>query len=49
MTQIPFDQLAKEYLQELLSPLGQVERSLEIPGEPKFIDVWFQPDPARPR
>ncbi|MCY7323666.1 MAG: flagellar assembly protein H [Phormidesmis sp. CAN_BIN36] len=43
MTQIPFDQLAKEYLQELLMPLGQVERSFEVPGEPKFIDVWFQP------
>jgi hypothetical protein len=43
MTQIPFDQLAKEYLQELLTPLGQVERSFEVPGEPKFIDVWFQP------
>jgi hypothetical protein len=43
MTQIPFDQLAKEFLQELLTPLGQVERSFEVPGEPKFIDVWFQP------
>jgi hypothetical protein len=43
MTQIPFDQLAKEFLQELLTPLGNVERSFEVPGEPKFIDVWFQP------
>ncbi len=43
MTQIPFDQLAKEFLQELLTPLGRVERSFEVPGEPKFIDVWFQP------
>ncbi|NJP11681.1 MAG: flagellar assembly protein H [Leptolyngbyaceae cyanobacterium RU_5_1] len=43
MTQIPFDQLAKEFLQELLTPLGQVERSFEVPGEPKFVDVWFQP------
>jgi hypothetical protein len=43
MTQIPFDQLAKEFLQELLTPLGTVERSFEVPGEPKFIDVWFQP------
>jgi hypothetical protein len=43
MTQIPFDQLAKEFLQELLIPLGQVERSFEVPGEPKFIDVWYQP------
>jgi hypothetical protein len=43
MTQVPFDQLAKEFLQELLTPLGRVERSFEVPGEPKFIDVWFQP------
>jgi hypothetical protein len=43
MTQIPFDQLAKEFLQELLTPLGNVERSFEVPGESKFIDVWFQP------
>jgi hypothetical protein len=43
MTQVPFDQLAKEFLQEILTPLGRVERSFEVPGEPKFIDVWFQP------
>jgi hypothetical protein len=45
MTKIPFDQLAKEFLQELLTPLGTVERSFEVPGEPRFIDVWFQPNP----
>jgi hypothetical protein len=43
MTQVPFDQLAKEFIQELFTPLGNVERSFEVPGEPKFIDVWFQP------
>ncbi len=43
MTRIPFDQLAKEFLQELLAPFGQVERSFEVPGEPQFVDVWFQP------
>ncbi|MCU0569069.1 MAG: flagellar assembly protein H [Oculatellaceae cyanobacterium Prado106] len=48
MTRIPFDQLAKEYLQELLTPLGKVERSFEVPGEPKFIDLWFQPANAAP-
>ncbi|PSB32320.1 DUF4351 domain-containing protein [Stenomitos frigidus] len=46
MTQIPFDQLAKEFLQELLTPLGTVERSFEVPGEPRLIDVWFQPHPS---
>ena len=49
MTQIPFDQLAKEFLQELLTPLGQVERSFEVPGEPKFVDVWFQPTTSTAR
>ena len=43
MTRIPFDQLSKQFLQEFLAPLGVVERSLEIPGEPKFVDIWFQP------
>jgi hypothetical protein len=36
MTQIPFDQLSKEFLKEFLSPLGTVERSLEVPGESKI-------------
>jgi len=43
MTQIPFDQLAKEFLKEFLTPLGRAERSLEVPGESKFVDVWFEP------
>lgn len=45
MTRIPFDQLSKQFLQEFLTPLGTVERSLEVPGEPKFVDIWFQPSP----
>ena len=44
MTQSPFDQLAKQYLEEFLSPFGKVERQYEIPGESKFVDVWFVPD-----
>jgi hypothetical protein len=44
MTKIPHDQLAKEFLQELLTPLGTVEHSFEVPGEPRFIDVWFRPN-----
>jgi len=47
MTKIPHDQLAKEFLQEILSPLGTVERSFEVPGEPRFIDVWFRPHHPR--
>lgn len=44
MTQTPFDQLAKQYLEEFLSPFGKVERQYEIPGEAQFVDVWFIPD-----
>jgi hypothetical protein len=43
MTQAPHDQLAKQYLQEFLTPLGWVERQYEVPGEAKFVDVWFVP------
>ena len=32
MTRIPFDQLSKQFLEELLSPVGIVQRSLEVPG-----------------
>jgi hypothetical protein len=43
MTRIPFDQFSKGYLEELLAPFGTIERSLEIPGEPTFVDVYFIP------
>jgi len=43
MTKFPHDQFAKEYLQELLSPLGQVETSKDVTAEVREIDVWFQP------
>ncbi len=43
MTRIRFDQLAKQYLEEFLEPLGIVQRNLEVPGESKFVDVWFSP------
>ncbi|MBD2079678.1 flagellar assembly protein H [Leptolyngbya sp. FACHB-17] len=45
MTQNPFDQLAKQYLEEFLAPIGTVQRQYEIPGESKFVDVWFVPNP----
>jgi hypothetical protein len=41
-----FDQLAKQYLEEFLAPLGQVTRNLEIPGETKFADIYFTPTAA---
>jgi hypothetical protein len=48
MSRIPFDQLAKQYLQSCLEPLGTVQRNLEVPGEAKFIDIWFIPQPHPP-
>jgi hypothetical protein len=44
MTQIPFDQFSKQYLEEFLTPLGSVQRQYEVPGEAKFVDVWFVPN-----
>jgi hypothetical protein len=43
MTQIPFDQMSKQYLEEFLTPFGMVQRQYEIPGEAKFVDIWFVP------
>jgi len=43
MTVFPYDQFAKDYLKELLSPLGEVETSRNIAGEVREIDVWFAP------
>ena len=43
MTQFPHDQFAKEYLQELLSPLGTVETAKEVTAEVREIDVLFKP------
>jgi hypothetical protein len=44
MTQFSADQLAKQYLQDFLEPIGTVERSFEIPGEAKHADIWFIPN-----
>jgi hypothetical protein len=39
MTRFPHDQFAKQYLKELLSPLGGVETSRKVSGEVREIDV----------
>ncbi|AFZ51886.1 DUF4351 domain-containing protein [Dactylococcopsis salina] len=44
MTRHPFDQLAKQLLEQLLTPCGKVEISREVPGEPRFIDLYFSPE-----
>jgi len=43
MTRQLHDQLAKEYLEELLKPLGKVETSKDVKSEVQEIDVWFVP------
>ncbi|MFB2839789.1 hypothetical protein [Floridanema evergladense] len=43
MTVFPYDQFAKDYLKELLSPLGEVETSRSIGSEVREIDVLFTP------
>ena len=45
MTRTPFDQFSKQYLQDFLSTWGQVTSNQEVPGEAKFIDLWFVPFP----
>ncbi|MEQ9626226.1 hypothetical protein [Coleofasciculus chthonoplastes] len=46
MTRKPHDQFAKQYLEELLAPLGNVETSREISPEIRQVDVWFVPTPS---
>ena len=46
MTRQPHDQFAKQYLEELLAPLGEVETSREVSPEIRQVDVWFVPAPS---
>ena len=43
MTNFPHDQFAKNYLNELLKPLGTVQRGKSVPAEIRQIDVYFVP------
>ncbi|MEH1963543.1 MAG: hypothetical protein V7L05_27600 [Nostoc sp.] len=45
MTRFPYDQFAKDYLKELLQPLGEVETSRKVPAQIREIDVYFVPSP----
>jgi hypothetical protein len=47
MTQTPHDQFAKQFLEALLTPLGEVRVGLEVPGEAREVDVAFSPNPER--
>lgn len=48
MTQFPHDEFAKGLLEELLSPLGQVETSYEVTSEVRSVDVFFIPISTKP-
>ncbi|MEH2335817.1 hypothetical protein [Nostoc sp.] len=45
MTRFPYDQFARDYLKELLQPLGEVETSRKVPAQIREIDVYFVPPP----
>jgi hypothetical protein len=48
MTKNPFDQFSKQLLEEVLTPFGTVQTSLEVPGEAQFVDVFFEPSNQNP-
>lgn len=43
MTRFIHDQFAKDYLEELLKPYGQVQAPSRVAGEVREIDVFFSP------
>jgi hypothetical protein len=43
MSRTTFDQFAKQFFVAFLTPLGEVKTNFEVPGEPRFIDIWFSP------
>jgi hypothetical protein len=49
MTKFPHDQFAKNLLESLLAPSGQVTTALTIDSEVREIDVYFVPtnEPSR--
>ena len=44
MTRFIHDQFAKDYLEQLLSPYGEVQAPRRVAGEVRQIDVWFAPN-----
>jgi hypothetical protein len=49
MTRQSHDQFAKEYLEELLTPLGTIKKSEKVKSEVQEIDVWFEPFSPQPK
>jgi Domain of unknown function (DUF4351) len=48
MTQFPHDQFAKDLLETLLSPFGEVQTAKTIDSQVREIDVYFSPNPTTP-
>ncbi len=48
MTRFLHDRFAKEYLEELLSPIGTVKVGRDVTSEVREIDVYFTPGTAIP-
>jgi hypothetical protein len=48
MTQFPHDQFAKDLLESLLSPFGEVQTAKTIDSQVREIDVYFNPNPTTP-
>jgi hypothetical protein len=44
MTRFIHDQFAKDYLEQLLEPYGEVKAPRRVSGEVREIDVWFAPN-----
>ena len=44
MSRTPFDVFCKQFLETFLSPIGTVNINREIPGESRWVDVWFEPN-----
>ncbi len=49
MTRFIHDQFAKDYLETLLEPFGQVKAPRRVSAEAQQIDVWFEPAPENLR
>jgi|APFre7841882793_1041355.scaffolds.fasta_scaffold87337_2 hypothetical protein len=47
MTREAHGQFAKEYLEELLKPLGQVDIGKDVKSEVREIDIWFVPNQSK--
>jgi hypothetical protein len=47
MTRQPHDELAKEYLEELLKPFGTVEIGKKVASEVQEIDLFFTPNESQ--